>query len=173
MLPSQQPAIVETVNPTSLRLSTAQNSQPCEQQQSVDQGHGDYSAGATGFGHGFGLQPAYTDSYSHTAGPSMHSSTPDPSIENATGATDRPGGQPQSTRRQQSAIPDTLHRKEWDNIPLFLQTALKDALVVSHTATFLRNLLLIIVGCHEIRLQQYARACVGSMQGVIRAMARW
>jgi hypothetical protein len=119
MLPSQQPVIVETVNPTSLRLST-QDSQPSQQHQSVDQGHGDHSSGATGYVHGFGLQSAYTESYSHITLPSMDSNTPDPSIENTAGASDGSSGQPQSTRHQQSAMPDAFRRKEWDDIPLFL-----------------------------------------------------
>jgi hypothetical protein len=134
-LPSQQPAIVETGNPASASL-LEQNYELSPEHQRVDQGHRVYSSGASSFVHDFGLQLSYPESYSDTPRPSMHSNTSDPAIENAAGAGDVPGGQPQSTRRQQSAIPDTFQHKKWDDIPLFLQNALKDALVVSHTQHF-------------------------------------
>jgi hypothetical protein len=114
---SQQPDFVDAVDPTSLR-SSEHNSQPCQPQQSLEQGYGDFSSGFSGFAHDFGPQSAQAEGYSHTAHSSMHSSNiPYLFSESAAGTTEGIHGQP--------------HQDEWDKVPQFLQSTLKAALLVS------------------------------------------
>jgi hypothetical protein len=158
MVSSQLPAIVETVNPTSLRASEP-SSQPSQEQQSLEQGHGDFPSGSTAFVHDFGPQFAFTEGYSHTAHPSVHfSHTPNPLFESAAGTTEGTHDQPQSTRRQQAQVHDTPHQKEWDQVPLFLQNTLKASLLVS-CMPCIDILLLIIVGFLKTLLSGDAGAC--------------